>query len=251
MVTNHSRPVLVSLRFSFSSYHCDLKFLEFCTLKKIIVFGGIPHASHKWQTADTHWIVAVKRFLKALKEKHYLERPYTTISKGQYCKMLLDATNACLTPDAVRAAFRDNGQMPPTFDLVSKLGDKVSGRNVAELALDGNVQSRPLRRRSGSGSQTASPSPLPARPTASYLLDPLTSLPHRPPPDWSFQDFYDAVKDVLILHQGGLANREIARQQALATKGPRFAGPKAQVLTAPEALEHKRAEIEQKKKIGG
>ena len=31
-----------------------LDFLAFCDDHKIAVFGGIPHATHKWQIGDTH-----------------------------------------------------------------------------------------------------------------------------------------------------------------------------------------------------
>ena len=112
-----------------------------------------------------------------MKMAHYEIHPYSGITIPQYCSMLLKAYETTLTPALIAKAFEDNGQVPP-FNVREKLEPNLLGRNSADTAAQGQVASRPLRRRQSVADK------FPEKLDAAFVMNPENPMPSDPLASW-------------------------------------------------------------------
>jgi len=213
-------------------YHCDLEFLEYCTENNIVVFGGIPHGTHKWQIPDTHFNSPLKKDITLRKLGWYQDHPNERITLARFCLFYRDATFSVLTSATIKKAFVDIGWLPP-FSLVEKLGSKTVEKTAPAVAAEGHHPVRELRRQSTPLTNAV----VPRIPTLRYVLSADTVLPKDRPATWSADDLYEIVKGTVHLHQKNLAApAQKQKKRKMEGAAPQFNGAVAVELTAPERM---------------
>lgn len=179
-------------------YHCSLKFLETCSENRVVVLGGVPHGSHKYQIADTHLNAPLAKGL-GTETMTYYSKTEKPMDVWEWLQIADRVYNRVLSKQLVLKAHSDNGWTIP-LDPYTAMKDRVVGANTSKKASVGLTSSRSLRERDKS-------TDLPNILTAEWALDPSTRIPLKPLDTWSREEIWDCLRASTIMNHRDMSQR--------------------------------------------